>query len=116
MSQSTTDKSKGLLADEAIIELYWKRDERAIEETDLKYRKYLYSIAYNIVHDEPDCEECLNDTSFGVWNRIPPARPNAFAAFIGKIMRNIAVDRYRRNTSAKRSPTELEASLDEFGE
>lgn len=52
--------------DEEIVELYWNRNERAIEETDFKYKKYLFSIAYNIVHDRLDSEECLNDTYLGV--------------------------------------------------
>ena len=48
--------------DDKIVELYWERDEKAIEKTDFKYKKYLFSIAYNVVHDRLDCEECLNDT------------------------------------------------------
>ena len=104
------------LPDEAIVELYWKRDERAIEETDRKYRGYLYTIAYNIIHDEPDCEECLNDTYFGTWERIPPIRPHVLSAFLAKIMRNVAVSRYRRNTATKRVPSELLTSLEELDE
>ena len=102
------------LSDEAIIQLYWKREERAIEETDLKYGKYLYTIAYNIVHDHLDCEECLNDTYLGTWNQIPPTRPTVFHVFLSRIMRNIAVDRYRKNSAEKRIPSELVMSLDEL--
>ena len=85
MKDKKINNDTKLLSDEAIIELYWRRDEKAIKETDIKYGKYLYSIAYNIVHDTLDCEECLNDTYLGTWNRIPPARPNAFQIFISKI-------------------------------
>ena len=53
------------LEDEKIVELYWKRDEKAIEETALKYNKYLFSVAYNVICDRLDCEECLNDTYLG---------------------------------------------------
>ena len=111
-----TDKNQAFLADEEIIDLYWAREERAIEETDKKYRKYLYTIAYNIVHDNLDCEECLNDTYLGTWNRIPPQRPNASQIFISKIMRNIAIDKYRKNKASKNIPSELVVSLNEFGE
>lgn len=104
------------LSDEKIIELYWDRDERAIAETDRKYGKYLYAIAYNIVHDHPDCEECLNDTYLGTWNKIPPARPTAFQSFLSKIMRNIAIDRLRKNTAQKRVPSEMTVSLNELNE
>ena len=105
-----------LLSDEKIIEMYWDRDERAISETDRKYGKYLYAIAYNIVHDHPDCEECLNDTYLGTWNKIPPARPTAFQSFLSKIMRNIAIDRFRKNTAQKRVPSEMTVSLGELDE
>jgi len=104
------------LEDEKIIELYWKREEKAIVETDRKYRHYLYTVAYNILHNDTDCEECLNDTYLGTWNAIPPARPNAFQAFLSRIMRNIAVDKAREMHAAKRVPSELITSLDEIGE
>lgn len=104
------------LPDSEIIELYWNREERAIDETDKKYRQYLHRIAYNIVHDNLDCEECLNDTYLGTWNRIPPTRPNAFQLFLSKIMRNIAIDRYRKNSAKKNIPSELVVSLDELDE
>lgn len=102
------------LHDEQIIDLYWKRDEDAIRQTDRKYGKYLYVIAYNIVHDRLDCEECLNDTYLSTWNRIPPQRPSVFQVFLSRIMRNIAIDRLRHNRAAKRVPSEMMISLEEL--
>ena len=102
------------LTDEQIIDLYWKRDEDAIKQTDLKYGKYLYVIAYNIVHDRLDCEECLNDTYLGTWNRIPPQRPSVFQVFLSRVMRNIAIDKFRHNRAAKRVPSEMLVSLEEL--
>lgn len=102
------------LSDEEIIELYWKRQEQAIAQTDLKYGRYLYKIAYNIVHDHPDSEECLNDTYLGTWNRIPPARPNVFQAFLSKIMRNVAVDKFRCNSAKRKIPSSLMTSIEEL--
>lgn len=102
------------LPDEAIIELYWQRNEQAIAETDRKYGKYLFTIAYNIVHDRLDCEECVNDTYLGTWNRIPPQRPNVFQVFLSRIMRNIAIDKFRKNTAKKQVPSEMLVSLDEL--
>lgn len=110
------NQKNGYMSDEAIIELYWERNEKAISETDKKYKKYLYKIAYNIVHNHPDCEECLNDTYLGTWNAIPPTRPNVFQIFLSKIMRNVAVDKCRENTASKRVPSELLLSLDEVGD
>ncbi len=104
------------LPDETIVDLYWDRNEKAIEETDRKYGKYLYTIAYNIVYDNQDCEECLNDTYLGTWNTIPPQRPTVFQVFLSRIMRNIAVDRLRRNKADKRIPSEMMVSLDELEE
>ena len=107
-------RTRAHLPDEEIVELYWNRDEKAITATDDKYRQFLFTIAYNIVHDNLDCEECLNDTYLGTWNRIPPTRPNVFQAFLSRIMRNIAVNRYKHNTAAKRVPSELTVSLEEL--
>ena len=116
MEKETKSKSRDLMADDDIIEMYWQRDERAIHETDRKYKKYLYTIAYNILHDDMDCEECLNDTYLGTWNTIPPQRPFAFQAFLSKIMRNTAVGKYKKNTALKRCSSELTLSLEELEE
>ena len=105
-----------LPADEAIIDLYWNRDEAAITETDRKYRGYLHTVAYNILKDEQDCEECLNDTYLKTWNSIPPQRPNCLKAFLTKITRTIAIDRYRKERRQKRVPTECTLSLSELAE
>lgn len=109
-----TDKQQQIIADEQIIELYWQREERAIQETDIKYGQFLYRIAYNILHDHSDSEECQNDTYLGIWNAIPPSRPAVFQAFISQIMRRTAIDRYREKTSKKRIPSELTISLEEL--
>ena len=101
-------------SDEQIIELYWSRDEKAIEETDRKYKKYLYGIAYNILHDNLDCDECLNDTYLGTWNAIPPAKPSIFQVFLFKITRNISIARYKKNRAYKRIPSEMTVSIDEL--
>lgn len=102
-----------VIADEQIIELYWQRNENAIQETDKKYGQFLFGIAYNILHDRLDCEECQNDTYLGVWNAIPPTRPIAFPAFITQIMRNIAINRFKEKTSKKRIPSELTVSIED---
>ena len=109
-------KCSGILDDNEIIELYWHRNESAITATDTKYGKYLFTIAYNILHSNMDCEECVNDTYFSTWNRIPPTRPNVFQVFLSKITRNVAVDKYRKNRAEKRIPSEMINSLDELDE
>ena len=102
------------VADEQIIELYWNRKENAIEETDKKYGQLLFGIAYNILHDRPDCEECQNDTYLATWNAIPPTRPSALLAFIIQIMRRIAINRYKQKASKKRVPSELTVSVEDL--
>ncbi len=116
MEQQNKQTEEKCLSDEEIVELYWARNERAIKETDKKYGSYLYVIAYNIIHDRLDCEECVNDTYLGTWNRIPPTRPHVFQVFLTKIMRNIAIDRYRQKNAAKRIPSEMTVSLEEIGD
>lgn len=102
-----------LAADEAIVELYWKRDERAIEETDRKYGAYLMTVAYRILQSREDSEECLNDTYLKTWNAIPPSRPSILRSFLSKIMRGTALDRYDERTRKKRVPAELCIPLSE---
>lgn len=86
-----------------IIELYFERDEQAIKETDSKYGKLCHSIAYNILNNREDSKECVNDTYVGVWNAIPPTRPNNFMAFICKIARNLSLKRLEFTKREKRS-------------
>lgn len=107
-------KTDRILPDSEIIELYWQRNEQAIDATDTKYGRYLFTIAYNIMRSDPDCEECLNDTYLSTWNAIPPARPNAFQVFLSKITRNIAIDKFREQSAEKRIPSELILSLNEL--
>ena len=92
------------LSDEKIISLFWQRCEMAIVETDRKYGKYLLSIAYHILKNEADSEECQNDTYLGAWNSIPPQNPNMFAAYLAKITRGLAINRLTANTREKRIP------------
>lgn len=101
------------MSDGQIVELYWQRDEQAIKQTDIKYKKFLISIAYNIVHDTYDSEECLNDTYIGAWNSIPPAKPALLQAFLATIMRRTAIDCYKARNRQKRIASELTVSLSE---
>ena len=102
------------IEDEKIIALYWDRDEKAIEETDFKYRKYLFSVAYNLLCDRLDCEECLNDTYLGAWNAMPPSRPDVLKAFLTTIARRNAIKRYHRNQKKSAVPSEMTVSLSEL--
>ena len=111
----TTDTLQ-IKTDEEIIELFWQRNEGAISATEQKYGHYLYTIAYNIISNRLDCEECLNDTYLNTWNAIPPKRPSAFALFLSKITRNLALERFRYYHAAKRMPSELVTSLDELND
>lgn len=104
------------MSDEQIVDLYWQRDEQAIRETDVKYRKFLLAIAYNMVHDPWDSEECLNDTYIGAWNSIPPARPTLLQAFLATIMRRTAIDCYKTKKRQKRMVSELTVSLSDVEE
>lgn len=89
------------MEDICIIELYFARDESAISETDKKYGKYCHYIAYNILLSDEDAEECVSDTYLRVWDTIPPQRPTKFSSFIGRITRNIAINRYKRDRTQR---------------
>ena len=99
--------------DDKIVELYWKRDEKAIQETDFKYKKYLFSIAYNVLNDRLDCESCLNDTYLDTWNSIPPTKPTVLQAFLATITRRTAIDCYKAKSRQKRGASEFTVSLSE---
>ena len=96
-----------------IIELYFERDEQAIQETDSKYGKLCHSIAYNILSNREDSEECVNDTYIGVWNAIPPTRPDNLMAFVCRIARNLSLKRLEFLKREKRS-ADVILSLDEL--
>lgn len=102
--------------DNKIIDLYLRRSETAVAETAAKYGGYCYSIAYNILTNNEDAEESVNDTYLAAWNAIPPKMPQILATFLGKITRNLALDRWRSRHRDKRGGGQLELALDELGE
>ena len=89
--------------DEQILDLYWKRSESAITETAKKFGRYCWTIAWNILSDAADAEECENDVYLAAWNTIPPKRPAHLAIFLGRLTRNIAIDKYDYKTAQKRN-------------
>ena len=99
------------MEDTAILDLYWARDERAITETQKSYGKYCYSIAYHILHDREDTEECLNDTWMRAWNAIPPKKPNRLELFLGTITRNLSFDRWKGRHAQKRGNGTMDICL-----
>ena len=99
------------MRDHEIIEMYWARNENAIAATAEKYGNYCHTIAYNILHNREDAEECSNDTYLGAWNSIPPQRPNRLSIYLGKITRNLALNRYKRYTAEKRGHGQAELAL-----
>ncbi|MBQ9512287.1 MAG: RNA polymerase sigma factor [Lachnospiraceae bacterium] len=104
------------MEDNAIIELYFARDEAAIQETQSKYGRYLSKIAHNILSQEQDVEESLNDTYLKTWNSIPPNRPVRLQLYLGKITRELSIDIYRKKHAEKRGGSEYALSLDEMQE
>ena len=102
------------MEDTEIIDLYWQRDQRAIDETHGKYGGFLAGIAWNILRSHSDAEECVNDTYLRTWNAIPPARPSAFRAWLGRIVRNLSLDRWKQSRTAKRGGDGMEVLLGEL--
>ena len=102
------------LPDEAIVELFFVRDEAAITESDRKYGPYLWTVAHNILHNAADCEECRNDTYLRAWETIPPTRPASLGGYLTKIIRGIAINRYDRDRRDRRIPPEAVETLSDF--
>ena len=102
------------LEDKSIVELFWNRSEQGLEELNRKYGTFLFRMAYNLLSNKEDSEECVNDTYLNTWNAIPPHRPKMLSTFLGKIVRNLAFNRYKHNTADKRGGGEITAVLDEL--
>lgn len=101
------------MEDPGIIALFFERNERAVAETEEKYGRLCHSIAYRVLQNREDAEECVNDTLAALWNAIPPARPNSLAAFVCRITRNLALKKLTYLKREKRSPDVL-LSLEEL--
>lgn len=107
-------KGGGSLNDTEIVELFWQRDETAIAETDKRYRGYLMKIALNVLNDSEDGQEAVNDTYLKAWNAMPPHKPSLLSTFLGKITRQLSIDKLRTKTREKRGGSEYQLSLDEL--
>ncbi len=102
------------MQDIQIVNLYINRDETALAETDNKYGKYLKKIAFNLLSEAEDVEECLNDTYMRAWNTIPPNRPEHLNIYLGKIIRGLSVDLIRRKGADKRGGAQYTVAMSEL--
>ena len=102
--------------DSKIIELYMERSEQAISETSKKYGRYCHYIAYSILHNDEDSEECVNDTWLRAWNAMPPERPDYLKLFLAAITRNLSLARLKERKTAKRGGGAAALALDELSE
>ena len=100
--------------DDEIINLFLKRDENGIIELSTKYHPYCYKIAWNLLANREDAEECLNDTWFSVWSQIPPTHPSVLAHFCGRITRNLSIDCLRKKFAGKRPDVHMADVMEEM--
>lgn len=104
------------MEDANILDLYWKRDEQAIVQTDQKYGRYCHFIAYQILTDEFVAEEVVNDTYLNVWNSVPPHYPDPLKPYVGTLSRRLSLDRVDYQNAQKRGGGQLPLVLDELAE
>ena len=104
------------MEDALIVDLYWARDEQALAETAAKFGTYCRKIADNILHSAHDAEECENDTWLAAWNSMPTNRPARLAPYLGRITRNLALDRFDKASAQKRGSGQTCAPLDELAD
>ncbi|MCD8145652.1 MAG: RNA polymerase sigma factor [Oscillospiraceae bacterium] len=104
------------MEDKEIVRLFYQRDEEALSCAAEKYNGYLLQIARSVLGNEEDSRECVNDALLKAWNSIPPHRPENLSAFLGKLARRTAIDRYREETSQKRSCSRTELAISELQE
>lgn len=103
------------MEDREIVALFWNRDESALAESEERYGDYCLYIAKNVLRNARDAEECVNDALLAAWNSIPPNRPDNLRVYLGTLVRNYALDVWRRKNSQKRKTASV-ASLEELGE
>ncbi|MBQ9032406.1 MAG: sigma-70 family RNA polymerase sigma factor [Parasporobacterium sp.] len=101
------------MEDKQIIELLFDRSEQALEAISSKYGRLCYKLAGNILNNAQDCEECVNDAYLGVWNSIPPNRPESLMAYLCRIVRNLSLKKFRYNTADKRNSS-MEVAMEEL--
>ena len=104
------------MEDSAIVDLYWRRSEQAIAESERKYGTYCSSIAQRICRSARDAEECVNDTWLSAWNTMPDKRPQRLGLYLGCLTRHAAISRLRAENSQKRGGAEIELVLDELSD
>lgn len=104
------------MEDNQIVELYWQREEKAISATAVKYGKYCYTIANNILLNHEDADESVNDTYLAAWKAMPPHRPSILSVFLGKLTRRISLNRWRKSSAQKRGGGEVTLALEELSE
>lgn len=102
--------------DDGIIELYWQRSEEAVRETAVRYGSRCRGVAYNILGNSEDAEECVNDTYLRAWNAIPPVRPRQLGAWLCRITRNLALNRLAERRADKRGGGETALALEELAD
>ena len=103
------------MEDTKIVELFFARDEKALSETQSKYGPFCRNIAWNLLLNREDAEECVNDTMHAAWNTIPPTRPHSLRAYLGGITRKLALMCFRKRTAKKRDGG-IALSLEELSE
>ena len=96
-----------------IIALFEQRDENAIVECQKQYGKLCLSIAFHILGNHEDAEECVNDALLRLWNSIPPLKPTSLQAYLTVLVRNRALDRYRSNHKKSQPDSELTVAFHE---
>ena len=103
-----------MYTDNAIVALFWERNEDSIDLLSKKYGKDLTRISYRILNNISDAEECVNETYLRTWNSIPQARPNSLLAYTGKIIRNLSIDQLKKKLSKKRECDNFSLLLSEL--
>ncbi|MBP3338039.1 MAG: sigma-70 family RNA polymerase sigma factor [Lachnospiraceae bacterium] len=104
------------MEDKQIVDLFYERSEEALTHMQNKYKRYAGSIAYNILNNVEDAKECVNSAYYKVWNSIPPHKPENLATYLGKIVRNTALDMFEKFNAKKRGGSSVELALEELSD
>lgn len=115
-SKKITENEVNRLDDDRLLELFRNRDERALSAVTEKYGRYCSSVAYGILKNREDAEECVNDAYLKLWESIPPNCPDNLKAYAARVTKNLALNLLKNDRTEKRGGGELAMVFEELSE
>ena len=102
--------------DSDILALLKASDSDGLQLLIGRYEAYCQTVAFSVLGNEQDCEECLNSVWFQVWEHRDSLTGPAIKSYLGRATRNLAIDMKKTKTSKKRGGEYRKISLEVLGD